>query len=440
MRIAMKPQNIFVLTVMSLLCSPIFAENPCDRKVVMKAVDFPGNYKEDGFWAGMNAASDGKIYIGLNTEGGGHGHFYVYDPAKGQIRHIADTVKFLGESGKGIRTQSKIHSKFCEDKDGNIYFSTGNMRSGPETVDPMSWKGGHWCKYIPKTDKLEDLGPIDPFGGIYGMTIDKKRNLLFGTSETGHLMLYDISAGKTTDLGRVAYDASSVARTLICDDEGNVYGSFIPDRIFKYDSKSGRLLDLTLRIPSDVEVYPMTHSIYSRLLRVGVWDDETKKIYGLEGVTAILFEFDPKAGKEGEIKTLDRLLPPQSSEKIKKAHYATLSFTLGKDRKIYYMPVGSMDSDACNEGVDFFDWAGQPYLITYDLKTGKKECLGRIFTDSGEKVIDHLNAAPSGGATTGPDGTIYFCDFVEEKNPDLVARYTGKIPGRLKLLIYKPQN
>jgi len=434
----MKPRSFSNLVLMLVLCVQVFGQDACDKKVVLRSVDFPGNYKENGFWAAMYAASNGKVYIGLNTENGGHAHFYIYDPNKDEIRHKADIAEFLGESVKGIRTQAKIHSKFCEDKNGNIYFATGNMGAGPAEIDPMSWKGGHWCKYDPKSDKLEDLGLVDLYGGIYGMAIDKEKNMLFGASETGHFLVYNISTGQTIDKGRVCLDAPSAARTIVCDDQGNVYGAFPTDRIFKYDSRSGRLLDMSLRLPSDPTVYLATRSISNRMLRVGVWDEKNKKIYAIEGATSILFEFDPKVGKEGEIKVLDRLLPYLNSEKLKKAHYATLSFTMGQNRKIYYMPIGSMEPGNSNEGIDFYDWAGQAYLITYDLKSGRKECLGRVFTEDGAKVVGFLNQAPSGGATTGSDGTIYFCSFVPEKNQELVGRYIGNIPGRLKLLIYKP--
>ncbi|UCE07570.1 MAG: hypothetical protein JSW07_05930, partial [bacterium] len=59
--------------------------------------------------------------------------------------------------------------------------------------------------------------------------------------------------------------------------------------------------------------------------------------------------------------------------------------------------------------------------------------------EDGLRVIDFLNRAPSGGATRGPNGVIYFCGFVEEKNPQKASSTFGKIPARLRLLIYRPQ-
>ncbi|MHC4395960.1 MAG: NHL repeat-containing protein [Planctomycetota bacterium] len=440
----MKLKNILVSSIVLLvivLCVQSFGEEAWNKKVVLKSVDFAGNHKEDGFWAAIHAGADGKVYIGLNTEGGGHAHFYIYDPVQDKMIHRADMGKFLGGSGKGIKTHAKIHSKICEDKEGNIYFATGNMGAGPGEVDPMSWEGGHWVKYEPKTDKLEDLGLVAPYRGIYGLAIDKERGLLLGVCRNGHFMVYDIASGQTVDKGRVNLYATTCARVVVSDDEGNAYGTFCPDRMFKYDARSGRVLDLSVRLPSDATIYPRAGSIAKRYMRAGVWDDVNRKMYGVEGGTSILFEYDPKAGEEGQIKALSRLLPYQGSEELRKGHYATLNFALGKDRKIYYLPIGSMspkDHAKANKRSGFFGWVGQGYLISYNLKIGEKENHGRVYTQDGAKVIGFLNSAPSGGGTTGPDGTIYFCSFVEQKNPELVARYTGSIPGSLKLLIYEP--
>jgi hypothetical protein len=439
----MKAKKTVMLIFVFLFClfDAAFGGCPCDKKIVLKSVDFPGSHKEDGFWAAIHAAADGKVYIGLNTEGGGHNHFYIYDPAKDKMIHRADMAKVLGGYGKAIKTHAKIHTKICEDNDGNIYFATGNMGAGPDEVDTMSWEGGHWVKYSPKEDKFYDLGLVAPYRGLYGLAIDKKRKLLIGVCREGHLMVHNIDTGETIDKGRVCLFPGSVARTIVADDEGNVYITFHPDRIAKYDAKSGRLVDLSLRMPSDPTVYPVTGSIFNHYMRSGLWDDINKRMYGAEGSTSILFEFDPKAGEEGQIRELDRLLPCQASEKIRRAHYASLSLALGLDRKIYYIPIGSMtpeDHEKTNSGKDFFSWLGQAYLISYDLKTGKKECLGRVYAENGAKAIDFLNGAPSGGATTGADGTIYFCAFVEDKGPAATGMYTTNVSARLKLLIYKP--
>jgi hypothetical protein len=421
-----------IFTVKSTFCG--VSEN----HITLESRSFPKNLKEDGFWAAIYAARDGKVYIGLNTEGGGSAQFYIYDPVEDKIRHRADISEILGEKGKGRRTHAKIHTKFCEDNKGRIYFATGNMGAGPSEVDPRSWGGGHWCRYNPRADILEDLGLILPYSGVYGLTIDTSRMRLYGTAANGHFLIYDIEKGKMIDKGRINYHARSVARTIVTDDKGNVYGTYLPDKIFKYDPQSERLYDLAIQIPSTSRAFHRTHSIYKRYMRAGIWDNMNKKIYGVEGATSNLFEYHPYIGREGKVKKLAQLLPENETKIHKLAHYATLSFTMGKDRKIYYLPIVPMESDKENVGIDFFQMCGQAFLISYDLDSYEKKDMGRVYVEDGNRVIDFLNRAPSGGGATGIDGTIYFCGYVEENDPHQVARTFGKIPARLRLLIYRP--
>jgi hypothetical protein len=125
-----------------ILLETLAIASSSDQKVIFQSRLFPHNLKEDGFWAAIHAGKDGKVYIGLNTEGGGSAQFYIYDPVTDRIRHRADLSEFLGEKGKAIQTHAKIHTKFCEDEQGRIYFATGNMGAGPNEVDPRTWKGG----------------------------------------------------------------------------------------------------------------------------------------------------------------------------------------------------------------------------------------------------------------------------------------------------------
>jgi hypothetical protein len=410
-----------------------------NNAVVLQSRSFPGNLKEDGFWAGLYAARDGKVYIGLNTEGGGSAQFYIYRPETDQIRHRADMSEFFGERGLGIRTHAKIHTKFCEDSEGRIYFATGNMGAGPAEVDPRSWKGGHWCRYDPRSDTLEDLGLIGPQNGVYGLTIDPVRMRLYGTSEHGHFLIFDIARKTTTDKGRVHRHPPSVARTIVIDDRGNVYGGYSPNRIFKYDVEKDKLLDLSVQIPFDpTAVEPTPISITKSLMRAGVWDPVTRRLYGIDGSSSYLFEYDPDQGPEGQARKLASLRPENLADRVRRAHYASLSFAFGKDRKFYYLPVGLTESPEDNAGIEFDNWMGHVRLVTYDLTSAERRDLGPVVTGDGMRVVDFLNRAPSGGAATGPDNTVYFCGFVEEKDPAKAGYIFGNLGGRLRLLIYHP--
>ncbi|MFB3905946.1 MAG: hypothetical protein ACE15E_21070 [Acidobacteriota bacterium] len=116
-----------------------------------------------------------------------------------------------------------------------------------------------------------DLGLIAPQSGVYGLTIDPVRMRLYGTSEQGHFLIFDIAGKTMLDKGRVNRHAPSAARTIVIDDEGNVYGTYCPNRIFKYDVDNDKLLDLSVQIPFDPTAVEQTRiSIAKTLMRAGV--------------------------------------------------------------------------------------------------------------------------------------------------------------------------
>jgi hypothetical protein len=112
--------------------------------------------------------------------------------------------------------------------------------------------------------------------------------------------------------------------------------------------------------------------------------------------------------------------------------YATLSLTLGHDRKLYY-------AAAAKE----FDYGGSDkvakasHLMTYDLRSGKTEDLGEMHLADGRPVLG------TNSADTGPDGTIYFVGAigVKESSVDgsVSAGKIGDTPYRLALFIYHPK-
>jgi hypothetical protein len=65
----------------------------------------------DGNWAALEAASDGKVYVGLACHGC-NGHLVFYDAKTDKIVDVGDLTKLSGESGLNLGPQSKIHAKF----------------------------------------------------------------------------------------------------------------------------------------------------------------------------------------------------------------------------------------------------------------------------------------------------------------------------------------
>ena len=406
-----------------------------EKICIVEAKDFPG--RDPVMWGGLYAAKSGKVYIGLCTEGES-AHFYEYDPATDSMRCIADMAEFLDERGKGIRASGKIHNAPLEDNNGNIYFATMCDGSGPRNIDFTSWRGAQWIRYNPKTDKMEMLGFIDDGIGLYCTTIDRTRNVIFGLGFTGYLYRFDINKRITAKLGRVAnWD---VCRSIVTDDLGNVYGSFPTARIWKYNAQEQVLSDLSLRMPYDPTVFPvqLKKPMLDRTAewRSVIWDSVEKVIYGVTcGSGSILFRFDPYAGPQGKITALGKMCSPQFLNSHRKdIPYSTLALTIGKNRKVYFIPSNRhFDYGAVFE--TFAEEAEKPTasLIAYNLKTGRREDMGSLRTTDGRHVFG------CEAATCGPDGTIYFCGAVEENDPEkATGRIAGKYSSALKLLIYKP--
>ena len=73
------------------------------------------------------------------------------------------------------------------------------------------------------------------------------------------------------------------------------------------------------------------------------------------------------------------------------------------------------------------------HLVSYDLNSNKREYLGII------KVEDDAMLLGVGGATMGPDGTIYLCGAVREKDPQKAAGKVGGVEDfKMRLIIYHP--
>ncbi len=407
-----------------------------DKKNVclVEAVEYPG--KDPTMWYGLYAARDGKVYTALITEGGS-AHIYVYDPKTGVNRLLYDLAEFLDERGKGVRPSSKIHCKPVEDNQGNIYFATLNNGSGPVSIDYTSWQGGHWLKYDPKTEKLEDMGTTAGGDGPYPLAIDKERMYLFGVGFEGYFYRLDIKQQVTRNLGRVC--SSDVCRSIFCDDKGNVYGSFPMARIWKYDAEKEKVYDLSVRMPYDPTVYPgsLDNPRIDRTQewRVVEWDEVEKVAYGVTcGSGSILFRYDPDDGPEGRFTELGKLCDAKYLDR-KDVPYSTLTLALdSKNRRLYFAP--SARPYILDRYIETFGSELPHHLLMYDLKTRQRMELGVMRTTEGERVFG------CEGAAVGPDGTLYLCGQVEVKDPKKATRHTRieNIPISLRLIIYRPRS
>lgn len=439
-----------------LALTPFYISNAQIKSIVVKdkaIVDhyrFVGNYREESMWSALYGAKSGKIYIGLCTHAEA-AHFYEFDPETKIMRHIVDLTKLHNERGEGTNTNGKIHVRMGEDAEGNIYFAGLNEDTGPECIDPSSYKGAFWYRYNPKLDKVEVLGKISRLFGLLGMVYEPNFNRVYGLAEDGHLYMYDVANQYTRDLGRV--DDWDICRTIFADDKGNVYGSYPVAQIWKYDPVADEVIDLpNIRLQYDMRVLPRTMSkpmIDRKVIwRVIEWDPVQKVAYGIIGGNSMLFKYDVHKSEEGEIQYLAPLTAPQYWEEKnpRMIPFATLALTISPNRIIYYAPTGSSSFDYVGTSWDVTDeedfqakMAGGyfppvSYLISYDLQSNERRSLGKIITRAGNNVYG------LGGACTGAkDGKIYFVGAIEEKEEKYVVGQVGRRwPFSMGLVSYDP--
>lgn len=417
-----------------LLAAALAAGQSGNPTVRIKHWNFSKVHKDAQMWSALYVGSNGKVYTGLCTHADA-ANVYEFDPKTEKMRHLANITELAGERGKGIWTTGKIHVQMQE-LDGYVYFGTLDEDNGPPVIDAASYHGPHWYRIHMETGRVEQLGLINGFWGLVGQAMDKKRRIIYGLAEDGHLYRHFIDEDYTEDMGRV--DNWDICRTIFTDDEGNLYGSYAPGRIWKYDVAKDRIFELQdLELPINGQARSIANPMLDRLgqWRIIEWDPVDKAAYGIVGGSNLLFKFDPKAGREGEITPLEHLYPPQ----YRKARAfdlppATLAMTLSqKDRKIYYIPVLSSDFDygavSREKGSPPLSW-----MISYDLKTGKRDDLGIL------KAEDGRLAYGMGGAQADAEGRIWFVGAFEEPNAEYVVRkMQGKYPYSMGLGMYDPR-
>ena len=326
----------------ALLAMWLAAPPAAIRTVRLEHRVFPGLHEMDGNWAALFAASDGKVYAGLAYHGG-DGHLAYYDSKTDRMYDAGNLTELCGESHLKRGPQSKIHAKFGEGKDGRIYFGThaGYWWDYARFATKEGYPGAHWMAFDPKTGRVEDFGLGVPNEGVNTGAYDPLFNRIYGlTHPRGHFVYYDVATRRAVDKGRVN-NFESICRTLGIDDEGKVYGSFGQGQIFRYDPRTDEIIELSARIPIREKGVSLGRDYFKSetAWRTVVWDSQTRQFYGVDESATILFSFNPRASDGGEVRRLGQLSIPAYDDS-REVPYATLSLTLGHDRKLYYGAAG----------------------------------------------------------------------------------------------------
>ena len=391
---------------------------------------FPGLHEMDGNWAALYSASDGKVYAGLAYHGG-DGHLVYYDSKADRVHDVGNLTDLCGESHVKRGPQSKIHARFGEGKDGRIYFGThaGLWWDYARFATKEGYPGAHWMAFDPKTGRVEDFGLGVRNEGVNTGAYDPLFNRIYGlTHPRGHFVYYDVATRRSVDKGRIN-NFESICRTLGIDDEGNVYGSFGQGQVFRYNPRTDEIEELPVRLPIRAKgvSFGRDYLKSETAWRTVVWDRQTRQFFGVEESATTLFSFNPRSN---EVRRMGQLSIP-SFDESREIPYATLSLTLGHDRKLYYGAAGREFDYSGSAG------AATAHLVTWDLNTGRREDLGEMLLADGSRVLG------TNAADTGPDGTIYLVGAIEVRaeagKPMEAAGKVGSVYYRLALLIYRPR-
>ena len=448
-----KKQFPIIRTLVALLLLlPFWMESlKAEQKIVrMKSRTFPNPTVWDSNYTALLAASDGRVYVGLNQHGAG-ASVAMYNPKTDTMKLLGDMNRIAGQENLPIEPQAKVHTQICEGPDGKIYFGThlSAFYGFAKFTSSEAYPGGHWMVYDPATDTVTDLGIAQKGNGLITMAIDPKRERLYAiTYPQAHFLIYDIKAQKTMDMGQVQnWDA--ISRTLAVDDLGRVYGCWGQGRIWRFDPEKNAIENLHVQLPQR-EVGVPTYRAYwetEQTFTAVAHSPDRKLIYFLETGSSYLVEYDPHKGPEGEMRLLDQICADRYKDK-RDVPYAMISFCRGLDNVIYY---------ACNSATA--DEKGSPYwgggmsaaLVTFDLNSGEREDMGLIRIED-DLVVVHPNAA-----SAAADGTIYFvahvlepkgkgreisgtpADLVLEKAPEHKKQLHEGLSYTLRLLIFCPE-
>jgi len=321
--------RLVLVTITATLCTAAFAqhwENPnfeC-HNLDLRDLGYPQVNMIPANCSAVTSlltAPNGKIY---GATCGDTAYLFLYDPAINKVRHLG---KLKGHEG--------VFHSLVMDKNGYIYIGTGKnvladitispeTGSGDDAIDSSLWKditsqyknyeGGHLLRYSPgKNDgkvylpkwecPVEDLGiPIEG-DGIYALTTDKQRNVIYGlTYPNGFMFSFDIEKNKFNNIGKTnekiifhgpERNWRTLPRDLVCDNNGTVYTFGSEGRLLYYRPGKKQLTKTDIKIPG--EYHPV--QAYEGYPTVDYFaKDANGLIYGAS-CDGFLFSFEPQKMK-----------------------------------------------------------------------------------------------------------------------------------------------
>jgi hypothetical protein len=321
----------------------------------------------------LAVSADGRIYGATSGE---RAHLFLLEPQHGYViplGHLPDKV---------------VHHSLVVSANGDVYIGTAlAVDNNGEGYD--RYAGGHLLKYVPSggesSIQIESPCPVKDLGtpvkgqGIYALTIDRQRGIIYGlTYPEGDFFSYAIATSVFKTHGRVAKskmpgekfeNEKNIGRGLAVDKDGDVYTTGAAGNFVRLRAKTQELEELNLFAPTvpGREVYN----------RVDAWaQDEAGKLYG--GTSdGYLFRLDP-----GNMR-VDNLGKPLNQYRIR-------GLVSARNGKLY--GIGGDNDELAR-------------LFSYDPASGVYEMLGMI--DVNRRPYYSWQGYVFDSMVAGHDGTVY---------------------------------
>ncbi len=203
-------------------------------------------YHSGGAYTAIQAAPDGRVYLGTTTYGA-FAHLLVLPAGGRDFQHIADMGVATGERTPGDNAQAKIHTKPAIGPDGRVWFATKSGERATEAAQG-AYPGGHLLSYDPQTGRVTDYGIPRPRQSIIAVGVDRQRNIVYALTDPEiHLITFDPRTRTFADKGALATGLRQPTRYLVTLANGDVYHTLGADAIMRYQAASGRIERLSLQ-------------------------------------------------------------------------------------------------------------------------------------------------------------------------------------------------